>query len=375
MDNLILSIDCKDSEYEYALARAIQRNSKTITVKLKDRKGDIVITDKPYMRGESVFMLRENRYDCHRKGCKNLYKYDNVRTMVKAVEHEYAKEKGVFINLLKESDTDIFTFFSKHGGVGTTSLALAYAQEIQRFKSKKTLYISLSCFDDIKEYIKPVDGSGIRQFLYYLNEENEEECNLLDSFLIKSENNVSAFNPHIGINPICRMKLDDYCIFLKRLRECREFDSIVVDGGSLPLKKLFYTLGISTRCFEVTRAEYFIDGMKRFDIDNYYQEKIKEYENRDFKTIVNMCMTGEEDHIKETITRDFGQKEQERPFFAIRDKVKHDKEYDEARQTFGDSGNIFFVKYDPESFSFENGIRKIDYNKTFGLFVKNLSRS
>lgn len=113
MDNLILSIDCKDSEYEYALARAIQRNSKTITVKLKDRKGDIIITDKPYMRGESVFMLRESRSDCQSKGRKNLYKYDNVRTMVKAVEHEYAKEKGLFINLLKESDTDIFTFFFK----------------------------------------------------------------------------------------------------------------------------------------------------------------------------------------------------------------------------------------------------------------------
>lgn len=35
MENIILSVDCLDSEYEDALAKAIQRNSRGITVKKK----------------------------------------------------------------------------------------------------------------------------------------------------------------------------------------------------------------------------------------------------------------------------------------------------------------------------------------------------
>ena len=343
MENIILSVDCLDSEYEDALAKAIQRNSRGITVKKKDKNGDIIMTDDFQKAGPSVFVLREKSFfEGNDITARSLYKYDNVRSMLKTVKGEYIKSNDIFMYPCDSADTAIVTFFSKTGGTGTTSVAMAYAQEMRRYYNRKTLYISLDFFDGADQYMKRREGGNIRHFLYYLQERREKECRAMDAFLMTDEYRICAFSTYKGINPINTITEDKYQGFLEFVITHGDFDLIVVDGGSLPSEKLFTTIRRAKKNFEVENYEPDSDLCKGDSREEYYIRRLGKALYDDTVLVRNKYIPSE--------------------------KVQDEKNL----QGYQVGRKEVFLNFDSSSFFYEDGIKKISLDKAFGMSVKEL---
>lgn len=486
MENFILSIDCKDGEYEIALAKSISRNSKGIIVKIKDSSGDVLLTDDFHdsnHENQSVFLLTENKYfedycDCKDllnedldvtdkgfigstgvgnfiedeiifirgketenyakaedyctldslracsefhvgndnkfkdKGYKKIYKYDNVKNIIRYVIDEYAISKGVFFNPIPSNSTEVVTFFASSGGVGTTSVAISYAGEKSKYYGKRVLYLNLSCFDDSEKFLEKnkyryaenedFDGfSGvntnkdnnisIRHFLYYLMGDKSFGYGSWDSFFTKDESGVSYFIPYNGLNPIVTLSNEEYEKFLGYLMERGDFDLIVIDGSNMPSEKLLRSIRLSDKSFEVRRFEQWheysgFEGNTNGDIysydtrtnsvsDRYFQDVLGENEYQNIPIIRNMFLYSEgipaddisEDVKKHNAGKNNGSKILRKNSKAAKDKVDLVEIKNVKRKEFN-------VIYDPASFYYEEGIKRISLDKDFGMGIKDIGK-
>ncbi len=259
MEQLDILIICGDRDYSTALAKSLSRNSRGLDIFMSGSVPrdtgcyDIIITDIPRVRDE----LRERHKDRQTDGpagvillCEKaayadagndvFFKYGDIREMISAMSIMSARGAGKVSTSRLVSDTDIYVFASLLGGSGCTSLALAFAETVNRMTGKNAVYISAEPFPQTSLHMERRGAgtgegkyaeaeAGLKNYLYHLL--YKKTAPDPGSYFTETASGVAAFKMPAGINPLTELDEEGTELFLDSLEKSPAADVIVVDAG------------------------------------------------------------------------------------------------------------------------------------------------
>ncbi|MBQ0079277.1 MAG: hypothetical protein KBS66_05220 [Eubacterium sp.] len=172
-----------------------------------------------------------------------IYKYSPAQRMVSDIFEIYGRITGRRpVNIMRRG-VHLLGFASSVGGAGCTTLAMAVAQEMSRFHDKRVFYISLEELESTGEFIKT--HVGMRTLSYYLynlfkdrkmkglivRDGNHQFRPFMESYVIRDDFGVEAFQPTKGRNPLVDISSEEICVFIESIMNCGRYDVIIVDTG------------------------------------------------------------------------------------------------------------------------------------------------
>jgi len=257
------------------------------------------------------------------------YKYGNVNEFGCMLLFQYGQISGNRIFSLPKEKSKILCFCSVEGGVGTTTITKAVAQEFARFHSKKILCLSFDEFEDTLQYVMQNDKKKtVGEYLYFLTK-GSNLTSVIDCFVLSDEYGVEAFKPQQGRNELKELDESALYLLLESLTSSNRYDYIFVDLGK-------NTNVCALRLMELCRRIVLVT-----------QETASDYK---LKRMLDYL------------------------FFQLDDEVKEKIHKVINKYTYTSEINTEFITldFDPESFYFEDGLKKISIEKDFGLGIKHL---
>ena len=156
-----------------------------------------------------------------------LYKYGNVREIVKHLLYIYGKVSGHKTAYLEDQNTRIISFVGSRGGVGTSSVAKSTANYLTRFKEKKVLYISL---DELLFQGANPNQKALDEFLYHYRE-GRPTSTYMECYMRQNIWGTWRFNSAPGKNPMNELDGEELQKLLEFILSHGAFDYICIDCG------------------------------------------------------------------------------------------------------------------------------------------------
>ena len=309
MEMISAGILTNDMDMGQALAWAIARNTTGMKLQVFGGTGfavsemgktDVLLTDlslggmevNQIMNSNACIIYLTDDIDLEDVSSAVLYKYKNVRELLKDIYHIYSLASGRQFVADVEHETKIVSFVSERGGSGCTAASLAFAGELAKFRDKRVIHISLDQFpeDDVifrKSDVEDDEGQegyaderdtgldespggaggsaankrNIKQYLYYILREGGDDAGKINmtgntvqrgrvrtsSFLYSNEDGVWCFLSAPGENPILELDEEEYVKFIRRLTLDEEYDVLVIDCGSYITLQMIKSLQMSSR--------------------------------------------------------------------------------------------------------------------------------
>ena len=192
-----------------------------------------------------------------------VYKYGNVRELVKHLLFVYGKITGHKTSYFPDQRSRIIAFVGTCGGAGTSSVAKSTANYLARFKEKKTLFISLEEFLFQKTN---KDQKGLAEFLYYYRE-GRPTSTYLECYMMENIWKTWGFNSPIGKNPMNELESEELQKVINFIQHHGAFDYICVDCAhnfSKRTEALFQTAHRVVVVYDLYRANEDIFFMKNY---------------------------------------------------------------------------------------------------------------
>lgn len=192
-----------------------------------------------------------------------LYKYGNVREIVKHLLFIYGRLTGNATAYLPNSMTRIITFSGSRGGAGTSSIAKSTANYLVRFKEKKVLYLSL---EELLFQKPNSEQKGLDEFIYYYREDRPT-ATYLDCYMVENIWKTWSFNSSLGKNPLKELEAKELQKLISFIQEHGAFDYICVDCGQGFSKKeeaLFQIAHRSVVVYDLDRVDEDISFMNNY---------------------------------------------------------------------------------------------------------------
>lgn len=359
MENIKLAIISGDRDYGRALSLALVDVYKNFTITLYQSDPlhnqldafDLVLTDTDTDIGGKIIFLAEKPsltdQDYENKVFR-LYRYSNVRQLAGELLFIYGFLTGRKAVPIKNHDMKITVFAAAEGGAGCTSAAMAFAQELKRFRSKRVLYLSLEELESTLEYMQPFpEGKSLSEYLYHLFDEDESgRMPFIESFLVFDFYGVDAFLPAPGRNLLKSLTGEEMLQFLGAAMDTGRYDFFVIDAGCSLEKSALC-------CYEMAGD---ICLVSRQEESCYKEERMLEY---------LMFLEGEKvvDRIGKVVNRyeppeapqtaESSQEQKEEPLLPVLAKLS----------------------LDPESFSTQEGIKCISLDGRYGQGIREMTEA
>ena len=271
MENITILLKMADMEYGRALQKALSANNRHFIVRLADISSDISSSygeDKAACDCDMI--LTEQLSDSSEKGkepvsCKKgkgdssienrqedcpvpemllvekaadddwrkarFYKYGNVREICAHLLFAYTAHTGRKLTGVSSGLT-IYDVFSSSGGCGCTSVALALAQEMKKYRDQKVFFISLEQFDTADAYFQTrKDCRDIGEYIYYMSTGKKESCSAIEEFTITDACGIEKMPAANGINPLVREGSGRFDEFLEAIAGTSRYDAVIIDSG------------------------------------------------------------------------------------------------------------------------------------------------
>ncbi|MDO4392828.1 MAG: hypothetical protein Q4C80_00235 [Bacillota bacterium] len=271
MENLNIAIVTDDKEYGKACGRAIINVCRTLVVNIFTKEEfaaveekdavpadhsrfyygfDIVLWDGPFceerLRKGTIFLVDKPSMTCRntQTGQYCIYKYSPAQQMIADIFEIYSRQTGRKPANISGHDVHVFAFCSWAGGCGCSTVAMAVAQELERFHNRRVFYMSLEELESTGEFIKCSPGG--RTMSYYIynlfkdkknprirrEEDGEEYRPFFESFIVRDDFGIEAFRPTKGRNPLVDLTSAEICTFVESVMNSGRYDVIVIDTGT-----------------------------------------------------------------------------------------------------------------------------------------------
>ncbi|MDR0847205.1 MAG: AAA family ATPase [Lactobacillales bacterium] len=176
-------------------------------------------------------------------------KYDQLFKEVTAIYLLKAKRNKLRIGTTDH--TRIVAFTSPNGGVGVTSLAIAYAQRLAR-EDKKVLYLNLERFGSTETYFKHKNSQDLAQAIFELKDNREGFTKTIEEYITHEQNGVD----YIPSAPIAldTMDLDpeELEFMIASLKKNKYYDEIIIDFNLYLTERELMTLRLADKVVMVT---------------------------------------------------------------------------------------------------------------------------
>lgn len=227
---------------------------------------DLILWDGPEMKdsytGNIVYLAEKAslvRRDFAAKKF-SLYKYSGGAAMAAALFEIYTCLTGRGTVFIRKDSVRLFAFGAWDGGVGSTTVTLAVAQELRRFHGSRVLVLSLEAVESTARYFQIApEMKRIGEYLYrVLPEESltgEKTMPFLDSYIVRDLYGVEAFAPSGSSNPLPALGVDEIQKFLASLIDNSRYDAILIDMGTCLTKAAVAVMEMADRTCFITGEE------------------------------------------------------------------------------------------------------------------------
>ncbi len=235
METIKVHIMVGDGSYGQALGEALKRSYSGFMIYTEEGQAsedaDLVIYDDLRRRSTRCIYLADKPSQIDEERFI-FYKYDSGKVLSDSILSAYSIMTGRKIIFSPKHKTFILAVHSATGGSGCTAIALAFAQELQRFQGQRTLYLSFEEFVSTGDYFSFKKSKGMKEYLYYILSGEDEKCSFPEEFLISNEYGMETFRPFPGKNPITEIKEEDFRLFFSKVYSLGRYDAIVLDCGN-----------------------------------------------------------------------------------------------------------------------------------------------
>lgn len=227
MQMIKVNINLKDKEFEKVLAKTI---SSRFSVNLTDKKQEeaIFITDydnsAKYERG--TIYLTQNKSECMEN---IIYKFESSEYISKKILYEYCMFYDDYVPMALDSACDITGVCSSAGGTGCSLIAIGIAQEMQRMRKQKVLYVSMEMIPfSITEFDSDMN---INRLIYKFFTKGLRKEDLYAGLSL-DEYGVSYFKYVRPYNKLLQLKEYEFVKFISAVAETGVFTHIIIDIGN-----------------------------------------------------------------------------------------------------------------------------------------------
>lgn len=241
MDFIRIGLYTKDEEYGQMLSKRLTQlySRFFITLLSEDmlvdpnfrEQYDLVLIDglKEPLKGKYIGLVNSHSEVLLKEESLEykLYKYGNVKEMVKHLLFIYGKVSGHKTAYIDSQKTRLISFVGSRGGVGTTSVAKSTANYLTRFKGKNVLFISL---DELLFQAASPNQKGLDEFLYHYRE-GRPTSTYLECYMTDNIWGTRSFNSERGKNSMNELGGEELQKLIGFFMQHGEFDYICVDCG------------------------------------------------------------------------------------------------------------------------------------------------
>ncbi len=208
-----------------------------------------------------------------------IKKYQRISNIKKEVIEIYANKSEVVIKA-KKGECTLSTFWSPIGGVGKTTLALAYCLQ-KSLQGKKVIYCNLENFSSVPSYFE-LAGKTISTVFEKID--SNLDIHIQSNLSLDENTGINYFEPANNYDDINILTPEQIEKFIK---SCEKIcDELVLDLSSTYNEKVKTMLEISTKIYLVTNSNEVCEKrMELFYLQHNVYDKIK----NKIKYVYNKC--------------------------------------------------------------------------------------
>lgn len=238
MERINLYLWVSEPGYPQALARSLQETEPCYAIRILDSErapedlpaGSLMLTDRPLEARPGLVRLVDRSFS---EQDEDLLMYQSARGISEALKAAYGALTGRRLLRQGSGSMKIVGFFGAEGGAGCTSLALAFGQELRRFRGRRVLVLSLEEFPSTDRYFPgggPVGGLARMMGAGGAGDGSWRIAPM--PYEAADENGVLTFQAPPGRNPLRELDPEDFLAFLESLGDSGRYDVLVADCGT-----------------------------------------------------------------------------------------------------------------------------------------------
>ena len=396
MESLRIGILSEDTDHAAALAAGLTAVRRDMIVSVIGRCGadrrdghggaevsgaDVYLVDEDlsdaFSDKEKMIVLCRDRKDTHssRKALScasgaggmaenensrfRLFRYANAREIAAGVMYFCTCRLGMSLPYVEKGRVRLYGFVSPAGGTGCTSVALATAQELQRFHGRRVFYISMEQVSSAPDHMRSVSGGRtVAEYLYHCLGRGRDMWKtgdgVIGSFISRMSCGVETVTASEGRNPLPYLEREDIPGFMRSIVESGRYDTVIIDAGSGLAAQITDMLDL---CDGICLIK---DPERCGRREEIYIKHLKALIRPD---LAESMITAENRRSPERA--DERQKVLDEIFTDDEDDAENEEEEKEAADAV--------IDHDPSSFRKEDGLISISSDGDFGLGVKVLT--
>lgn len=204
-------------------------------------------------RTSMVYLVEANGVDA-KNGCKAIGKYQRADLIYKQILSIYAEQSEVVLGGIgiapADGATRIVAFASPCGGVGTSSVAAAYALRLSR-SGRKTLYLNLEHLGSSDSFFSAEGQSGFGDIIYSIKKRTNLSIKL-ESCVKRDAQGVYFFSQSKTALDMTELNEEEIGRLLRELEITGSYDTVVADFDFSLDAKFLSLLGKASRIVMVT---------------------------------------------------------------------------------------------------------------------------
>lgn len=161
---------------------------------------------------------------------KAICKFQKTELIYKEILKIYSEifSGATEIKIDENTETKIITFVSAAGGTGCSTVAVACAKKMSA-AGKKTLYMSMDCFDDVAVFFNCSDDNGMSEVIYTLKSKKPNIALKLEGIAKTDTDGLFYFSNTKSPLDFLELNEDDIDRFFTSIKDSGAYEYVILD--------------------------------------------------------------------------------------------------------------------------------------------------
>lgn len=198
--------------------------------------------DIEFVKPISIIKFVNHREECEESNKYIVFKYQKLEEIYKKLLDVAAEEGASYVIRKEAGGTEIVLFTSPQGGVGKTSVAIAYGEAMVS-RGKKVCYLPLEPCGSTDVYFNEEDSATLSDVIFVLKSKKQNISLKLESVMSRAGSGMQYFKSCANPSDVLELTPEDVRRLVTALKDLGKFDLVIIDY-TMNFKDEFYVLHI-----------------------------------------------------------------------------------------------------------------------------------